>query len=112
MTVQVSSGLPPSHVPLQVLQRAERERILPPHHPGAKTLNEAYVVDEIIPPSILDEDLEVSRLIHAASNAAAQENLRNGGISAYVFSRLYLLLDQDRAKVRGDPLLCPLLMTF
>lgn len=79
-------------------------RNIPPHHPGATVADEAYIFDEIVPPSLADA-LEVRRLFPAENKPEYAEELRKGKVfgEAYVLSRLAALggCDRDTREARG-----------
>jgi len=69
-----------------------KNRNIPPHHPEARTAEEAYRLDEIVPESIADA-LEIRRLFPAQHKPEYREELlkRKAFGQGYVLSRLSAL---------------------
>lgn len=82
----------------EVIKASLAQRNIPPHHPEARTAEEAYRSDELVPLSIRD-GLEITKLFPAENKAEYRETLKSSGMfgEGYVLSRLPLLCTSDVA---------------
>ena len=79
-----------------IKESLSKNRNIPPHHPEARTADEAYRLDEIIPSSLSDA-LEIKKLFPAENKADYRAELRKGKVfgDGYVLSRLPVLNTMD-----------------
>lgn len=85
-------------------------RNIPPHHPEARTAEEAYRLDEIVPESVADA-LEIRRLFPAQNKPEYREELLKGKVfgEGYVLSRLSAL-DTPESEIREGRARCLVLL--
>ena len=85
-----------------IKESLSKNRNIPPHHPEARTAEEAYRLDEIVPPSVADA-LEIRKLFPAENKPEYKAELMKGKMfgEGYVLSRLSALSTPDSEAREG-----------
>lgn len=80
----------------EVISASLAHRNIPPHNPKARTADEAYRTDDLVPPSVRDA-LEVRKLFPAENKPEYRSELRKSKTfgEGYVLSRLHVLAATD-----------------